>query len=98
MDPTSMAADQPSYVRSFADFQQQREVETRAHSLERSRTSQEYRPYGGSKQEQLMDRMMRGESIDDNDLMDAQFLRKSSVESKWRSFWNFLGPSRFLKF
>lgn len=81
IDPVIMADDQASFVRNFSDFQQQREMETRAHSLERSKTSQDYYPRYGSKQDLLMERMMRGESIDDNDLLDAQFMRKSSVES-----------------
>lgn len=81
IDPVIMAGDQASFVRNFSDFQQQREVETRAHSLERSKTSHDVYPHYGSKQDLLMERMMRGESIDDNDLLDAQFMRKSSVES-----------------
>lgn len=81
IDPVTMAGDQASFVRNFGDFQQQREVEIRAHSLERSKTSHDVYPHFGSKQDLLMERMMRGECIDDNDLLDAQFMRKSSVES-----------------
>src|SRR5699024_8806369 len=53
IDPAAMADDQASFVRNFADYPQQREVETRAHSLERSRTAME--DYYNSKADHLME-------------------------------------------
>lgn len=96
IDPDSMAQDTPSPMRNFSDKQQQRELENRIQSLEnsnvsispglvnRSKTSQEYRPYAkrGKKRDLFIERLVRGESVDDSDLADAQLLRRSSIESK----------------
>lgn len=83
INPDSMSNDQQSLFRNFHDTQQQVEMESRCRSLERSKTSQDFRPYG-SKYDHFLDRFYRGESIDDSDLIDAH-LRKSSVESKNRT-------------
>ena len=103
IDPDGLAQDPPSPLRNFSDHQQQKELEQRYHSLEqqqqqqsypfnRSKTSQEFRPYGNQNQnnnkqrtrrDQFIERLVRGESVDDSDLADAEWFRRSSTESKW---------------
>ena len=80
VDAAYMAQDSALYTRDFSSVQQQREYEQRSRSLERSKTVQEYRPYG--KSDYFLDKFVRGESIDDSDLAEAQLYRKSSCESK----------------
>ncbi|OTF78392.1 hypothetical protein BLA29_001520 [Euroglyphus maynei] len=96
INPDGMAQDPPSPFRNFSDRQQQRELEQRFHSLEapqlhRSKTSQEFRPYGKhrTRRDQFIERLVRGESVDDSDLADAQWFRRSSTESleAWRQYF-----------
>lgn len=90
LDAEAMTNDQYNSLYNFYGGQQTYEMDERARSLERSKTVQEIRPYYYSqkKPDAYLDRLVRGESVDDSDLAYAQeaMMRRSSVESEFVSF------------
>ncbi|KAH9423399.1 hypothetical protein DERP_003678 [Dermatophagoides pteronyssinus] len=75
----------------------EQQQQQQSYPFNRSKTSQEFRPYGNqnnqnkqrTRRDQFIERLVRGESVDDSDLADAEWFRRSSTESleAWRQYF-----------